>query len=125
MVELKTVAVGATLFLILFNAGPAALMASGVAADWGIEPAVSGDETIDQANEDLRNIEASGGFGDTLFGLYTTVTEPVRGLLNIVLAGPTMLQSVGVPTWLTAFMFAPAYMIVGGAIVYVLAGRLL
>ncbi len=125
MVQLKTVAIGTTIFLLFLNAGPAALVASGVAADWGIDPAVSGGGSIDQANEDMRNIEASGGFGDTLFGLYTTVTGPVRTLLSVVTAGPTMLASAGVPGWLVGFMFAPQYLIVGGTIIYVLAGRAL
>jgi len=125
MPELKAVAINLTILLMFLNAGPSMLVASGVAEDWGIDPTVSGDETIDDANEAVRHIEASGGFGETLFGLYTTVTSPIRAVMDIVTAGPTTLQSAGVPSWLVAFIFVPQYLIVGGTIIYVLAGRLL
>lgn len=125
MVELKTVAVSVVVLMIFLNAGPGVLMASGVAADWGIVPSVSGGQSIDSGNQAMQNIEASGGFGQTLFGLYTTVTGPFKTLLGVVTAGPIMLASIGLPGWLVTFIFAPQYLIVGGAVIYVLAGRLL
>lgn len=125
MVELKTVALNVAILLMFLNAGPNLLLASGVAADMGFDPSVSGGDAIDDANENVRNVEASGGFGDTLFGLYTTVTGPVRAVMSIVTGGPIMLISAGVPGWLVDFIFVPQYLIVGGTIIYVLAGRLL
>jgi len=123
MVELKTIAINTTILLMFLNAGPGLLIASGVAEDMGIDPAVSGSDSIDAANQDVRDIQASGGFGDTLFSLYTTVTGPLRAVMGIVLAGPLMLISAGVPGWLVDFIFVPQYLIVGGTIIYVLAGR--
>lgn len=125
MVELKTVAINTTILLMFLNAGPALLSASGVAEDLGINPSISGDQTVEEANEDIRSVEPTGGFAGTLFQLYNSVTQPVKTVLNIVTAGPTMLISVGVPAWLVGFIFVPQYMIVGGTIIYVLAGRLL
>lgn len=125
MVELKTVAINVTVLLMFLNAAPGVLVASGTAADLGITPSVSGDQAIGDANENVRNVEASGGFGDTLFGLYTTVTGPIRAVMGVVLGGPIMLISAGVPGWLVDFIFVPQYLIVGGTIIYVLAGRLL
>jgi hypothetical protein len=125
MVDLKTVAINTTILLIFLNAGPALLVSSGVAADMGIDPSVSGDEPINQANEGMSNIEASGGSLDTLFTLYQSVTSPVRTVTDVVFAGPSMLISAGLPDWVVGFVFAPMYLITGGAIIYVLAGRLL
>lgn len=125
MVELKTVAINTTILLLFLNAGPALLAQSGVAEDMGIDPSVSGDETVEQANEDMSQIEASGGALDTLFTLYQSVTSPVRAVMDVVFAGPTMLISAGLPAWVVGFVFTPMYLITGGAIIYVLAGRLL
>lgn len=125
MVELKSVAINVTVLLMFLNGAPGVMVASGTAADLGIVPDVSGDGAIDDANENIRNVEASGGFGDTLFGLYTTVTGPVRAVLGIVAGGPIMLVSAGVPGFIVDFIFLPQYLVVGGTIIYVLAGRLL
>jgi len=125
MVELKTIAINVTVLLMFLNAAPGVLVASGTAADLGITPSVGGDEAINEANENIRNVEASGGFGDTLFGLYTTVTGPIRAVLGIVAGGPIMLISAGVPGFIVDFIFVPQYLIVGATIIYVLAGRLL
>lgn len=126
MVELKTIAINMTIILFFLNAGPAALQASGVAQDMGIDPSVSGDDAIGEANEAMQNeTAAQGGFGGTLFGLFTAVTQPVTTVMDVITAGPNMLISAGVPTWLVAFVFAPQYLIVGGTVIYVLAGRLL
>lgn len=134
MVELKTVAINTTILLMFLNAGPALLVDSGTAEDLGISPSVSGDKSVNEANDALtgdpddsneNGIEASGGFGDTLFGLYNSVTGPVRSVLGLVTAGPAMLSSAGVPGWIVGFIFIPQYLIVGGTVIYVLAGRLL
>lgn len=125
MVELKTIAINVTVLLMFLNAAPGVLVASGTAADLGITPSVGGDQAINDANENIRNVEASGGFGDTLFGLYTTVTGPIRAVLGIVAGGPIMLISAGVPGFIVDFIFVPQYLIVGATIIYVLAGRLL
>lgn len=125
MVDLKTVAIHTTVLLMFLNATPALLNHSGAAEDLGIETTISGDKEIAQANENMSGISASGGFGDTLFTMYTTVTSPVKSVMDIVTAGPTMLSNAGLPDWLVAFIFVPQYLIVGGAVVYVLAGRLL
>jgi len=125
MVELKTVAINTTILLMFLNAGPAMLSASGVADDMGISPSISGDQQVEQANQNMSQIEAEGGFGATLFTLYQTVTSPIEAVLNIVFAGPAMLMNAGVPGWVVTFVFIPQYLIVGGTIIYVLAGRLL
>lgn len=123
MADLKAVAINVTVLLMFVNGAPNLLIASGVAEDMGIDPSVSGDQAIGNANEELQDIEVSGGFASTLFALYASVTGPVKVLLEIIAGGPIILASVGVPGWLLDFVFLPQYLIIGGTIIYVLAGR--
>lgn len=123
MVQLKTIAINLTVLLLFLNATPGLLMASGTAADMGITPDVGGDEAADQVDQNASDVEASGGFGQTLFSLYTSVAGVVSGIVNFVTAGPTMLTNAGLPGWLVGFIFVPQYVIVGATIIYVLAGR--
>lgn len=125
MAELKTVAINVTVLLMFINGAPNLLLASGVADDMGIDPSVQGDETIAGANQAMSNIEPSGGFAGTLFQLYNSVTGPVKAMMEILFGGWLILTSVGLPSWLTSFIFIPQYLVVGGTIIYVLAGRLL
>lgn len=120
---LKDVAIFVVIFLLFLNAVPSLLLASGVAEDMGIDPSISGGDAIGEANSELRNIEPSGGFAGTLFQLYTSVTGPIKILLEVVVGGPLMFISLGVPGWLVDFVFAPQYVVVGGAIIYSLSGR--
>lgn len=122
---LKDAAVTIAIFLIFLNAVPNLLIASGFAEDAGFDPSISGDNNVGEAQDEMRNIEPSGGFAGTLFQLYTSVTGPVKVFLEIVAGGPLMLASIGVPSWILDFIFAPQYFVIGGAIIYSLSGRLL
>jgi len=123
MVTLKAVAINVTIILMLLNATPALLVNSGVAEDFGVDPAVGGDQRIDYANQNMSDVEPSGGIGDTLFQLFSSVTEPVKAVVDVLFAGPKMFNNLGVPEYITTFIFAPLYLITGGTIIYVLAGR--
>jgi len=123
--QLKAVAISVVILLMFMNATPALMVQSGVAEDMGIQPSVGGDTRIDQANENISDVSASGGLAPTLFQLFKSVTDPVQAVVNVVFAGPSMLMALGLPAWLVTFMFAPMYLITGGTIVYVLAGRVL
>jgi len=125
MAELKAVAINVTVLLMFLNGAPNLLIASGVAEDLGIDPSVQGGEDIAAANDAMSNIQASGGLGQTLFQLYTSVTGPVQSVLGILFGGWIMLSSIGIPSWLTTFLFVPQYLIMGGTTIYVLAGRVL
>lgn len=123
--ELKTVAIGMAVFLMFFNAAPALMIQSGVAADWGVQPNIGGDEYIEEANEDMSEVEPSGGFASTLFQLYNSAAGTVEALFSIIIGGPLMLSSIGIPNYIIGFVFVPQYIVVGSAMIYVLAGRLL
>lgn len=125
MVALKDIAINTTVFLMFVNAAAGLTVASGTAADLGVTPSVSGDQSINDANSEVQNIKISGGFASTLYGLYTSVTGPVRAVVGIVGGGPIILASVGVPGWLLDFVFVPQYIVIGGAIIYTLTQRAL
>lgn len=125
MASLKDTAVNVMVVLIFLNAAPNLVIASGVGEDLGIQPTVSDGGAIDNANSQLRTIQPSGGFGSTLYGLYTSMGGTMQTVLNIVAGGWIMLVSIGVPVWLTDFVFAPQYLFIGATMIYVLAGRLL
>lgn len=122
---LKDKAITIVVFMIFLNAVPGVLMASGVAQDMGIDPAISGGENIQNANQAMKGVQVSGGFASTLFALYTSVTGPIKTLLSVLMGGEIMFLTLGVPSWLVTFLFAPKYIIFGGALIYVLAGRML
>lgn len=123
MVALKDIAINTTVLLLFVNASAGVVVAAGTAADLGVTPSVGGDQAINNANTEVQQIEASGGFAATLYGLYTSVTGPVKAVVGLVGGGPIILASVGVPGWLLDFIFVPQYIVVGGAIIYTLTQR--
>lgn len=123
MVEMKDVAMNVVILMLFINGVPNLLLASGVAADLGIDPAVSGDQAIKEGNNAMQNVKVDGGFASTLFTLYTSVTGPVRTVMAILFGAPVMLASIGIPSWVLSFLFLPQYMVVGGTVIYMLASR--
>lgn len=111
------------IFLVFLNAGANAMIASGVAADMEIQPDPGGDQRIEQANETASNFNATGGFADTLFGLYSSVTTTFQNVIGVATAGPTMIGNLGVPGWFTNFLFSALYLLVAFDIVYLLTQR--
>jgi hypothetical protein len=110
--------------LILLNAGAGFLIASGVAEDWGVQPDPGGDERITDIEQESQDLETAGGT-ETLIGLYNAVAGSFSTLISIVFAAPTMLTNIGVPGFITAFLFAPLYLLVAADTIYVLSGRVL
>lgn len=112
------------LIVVIFtNAGAGAFVASGAAADWGVQPNPGGDQAVEQANSTASNLDASGGFGSTLFGLFVSVGGWFNELSNAIFAAPTMAANLGVPAWLNTFIFAPLYILATIDIAYILTGR--
>jgi hypothetical protein len=110
-------------FLLFLNAAAGAFVASGAAGDWGISPTPGGDEVIEQANESATSIQGDGGFAQTLFGAFAGAANAFESIFAVVFAGPLMLSNLGVPGWLVGFVFAPAYLLVGIDLVYILTQR--
>lgn len=110
-------------FVIFLNAVPGLLVSSGVAEDMGVDISIGGDTQVQEANQAADSIEPSGGFGQTLFTLYTSLGGTLQAILGLVIGGELLFLSLGVPEWLVAFVFAPKYIVVGATLIYVLAGR--
>jgi hypothetical protein len=124
-VALKDAAILLVVFFIFLNAVPSLLFASGIADDMNIDPSISGDQNIQEARQQAAKYEASGGFAGTLFQLYASVTGPLEFIMEILFGAELMLMSLGVSPWLVDFVFAPKWLIIFGAIIYSLAGRIL
>lgn len=120
---LKDKAMLIVVFMIFLNAVPGLMIASGVAEDMGIDPSVAGGHNIADANQEMKDVRVSGGLAQTLFTLYTSVTGPLRVVMGVLIGGELMFMSLGVPEWLITFLFAPKWIIFGGTLIYVLAGR--
>lgn len=110
-------------FLIMLHAAAGLLSASGVAADMGVLPDPGGDKRVGDAQSAAESVKAEGGIADTLFALYTSVTDSIRTVFNTVFALEIMLANLGIPVYVTAFLAAPVPIIVGMDIVYALTGR--
>lgn len=80
-------------------------------------------EEIAELRTDLRTIQTSGGFAETLFATLSSVGNTIEAILKSTYAAPEMISNVGVPGWLTAFMFAPLALVVGLDFVYFITGR--
>lgn len=110
-------------FLFFLNAAAGLLVASGWAGDAGIQPQPGGDTAIEQANSSAAAVQASGGLGQTLYGLFISVSGTFRSIIGAVTAGPVMLANLGVPGWLVGFVFAPMYLFIGIDMMFMLTGR--
>ena len=118
------ISINIAVFLILLNASSGFIMASGIAGDWGVQPSIGGDNAVENVEEKTSELNPRAG-GETLLGLYSAVTRTFKSLVGIVFAGPMMFNNLGVPEFITTFVFAPMYLIVGADTIYVLSGRLL
>lgn len=113
------------IFLIFLNSAAGVVGASGLGNDMGISPNPGNPEAVQQANETANSTSASSGFGSTLFGVYSAITQTYESFVNALFAGPIMFKSLGAPGWLVDFVFAPAYIVAAADIIYAISGRVI
>lgn len=89
----------------------------------GVEVSLGSTQRLNAAAASAGKIQPSSGLGDTLFAMYGTVTNGVLGIIHGIWAGPEMLVNLGVPSFVVAFLFAPAAVIVAVDIAYMITGR--
>jgi hypothetical protein len=111
------------IFLLLLNASAGLLTASGVAADWGIQPDPGGDQQASAVNSEAQGLSPGKGGTETLFGLFITAANTFKGIFGFIFAGPLMLINLGLPSWLVTFVFAPQYVLVAVDLLYLFTGR--
>lgn len=80
-----------TIFFLTFNLFAGLLMTTGVAADYGMERAVGGDDAVDKAVNQSEDTKTGAPSGSTLFGMYQVLADGVSTLALPVTAGPQML----------------------------------
>lgn len=109
--------------LVFLNSAAELLRASGWSSAVGADPDPGATAEMQKALDAASNIRPGGGFGDTLFALYNSVTSTFRAIFEFALAAPTMMTNIGLPDYVVAFMFAPMALIIGRDIAYLLMGR--
>lgn len=109
--------------LVLLNS--AAIFVGGlpVSGDLGAQPTVGGDEKIDQATDAGKEIQSDRSSLDQFVGGILAAASTITTMLGVVVAGPTMLVNLGVPTALVTLIAAPLYVYVGLDLLQVLSGR--
>lgn len=90
------------IFFLMINLASGMVMDSGYGQAAGIQQEVTGDERVSNASDKAGDIDTGSSGGDDLFGLYQTVTTSVSVILDVVTAGPAMLNQLGVPSLITA-----------------------
>lgn len=111
------------IFLLLLDGAAFGMVASGVAADWGVHPQPGGDEQIEKTNQSASQLEAGGGLASTLFTMYTTLADTLNTIYKLAFLGPDMLNNLGVPWFITDMFKGVITVIVGLDIYYALTGR--
>lgn len=111
------------IMLLCLNFVAGLVTASGVGAALNIDPELGQQEAIDDVESDAEQIEAGGGFRDTLQGLYTSLADGLSPILNFLFYGPIMLANLGVPSFITSGLSTLITVIVALDIVYLLTNR--
>jgi len=109
--------------LVFLNSGAELMRTSGIAEAMGADPEPGAAAKMQAALDAARDIEPGGGFDDTLFQLFVAVANSFEAIFEFVLAGPSMLINIGIPEPLVFFLFAPAALLIGRDVAYLLTGR--
>ena len=109
--------------LVFLNSAAELMRSNGIAEAMGVNPEPGAAAKMQAALEAARKIRGSAGGGDTLLQLFLAVTNSFEAIFEFVLAGPSMLINIGIPEPLVFFLFAPAALIIGRDVAYLLTGR--
>lgn len=111
------------IILMLMNGFAGALVDSGVAEDWGVEPQPGGASEIDNTVDNASELQTGGGLGSTLFGMFATIGKTFSTIFNLVFYGPEMLVNLGVPSWMAGMFEGVIAVVVAGDVAYYFTGR--
>lgn len=111
------------IFLVLLTAASNLILFSGVGAALGVAPSTGTPGQVEQVQEDADQLEPSQGQQDTLFGIFTSGTSALTDIYQVIFAAPLMFVNLGVPNWLTTFVFAPMAIVVLADVYHLLSGR--
>lgn len=111
------------IFLVLLNLAAGLITASGLGAALAINPEVGGDQAVESSQENASQVEPSQGRLDTLFSLFTSTAGTMNDIFKLVFYGPVMLSNIGIPAFITNFLFGAAGIVVAVDVIHYLAGR--
>lgn len=110
------------LFLLFFNGAAVLLNASGTADYLGVEPDTGDTNKLDAAREESKSFGVSRGIGDTLFGLWITLSTVIETIVGAVFPGANMLMNAGVPSYIVSYGMAGLAVVPGIDLVKFLRG---
>jgi len=113
-----------TIAFICLNAALVFLSAAGAAEAWGVDMNGGGiSDTVEQVNSAAEEI-GSGPVGlvESVAGMGIAAVTLIVDLVEMAFAGPRLLDNMGVPDFVVAFIFAPLYVVVAIDIVAILRG---
>lgn len=109
--------------LVLLNASAVMVGALPVSDDLGYQPAIGGDDSINEAQQTGEQIQSDRSSLDQFVGGIIAAASSIAVILSVVVAGPQMLINLGAPTVLVTFVAAPLYILVALDLLQVLSGR--
>lgn len=109
--------------LLLLNLSAGLITGSGLGAALDINPEVIDDGAANNTLDNASQVEPSQGRLDTLFSLFTSTAGTMKDIFTLVFYGPMMLRSIGIPKFMTDFLFGAAAIIVAADVIHYLTGR--
>jgi hypothetical protein len=91
-------------FALSLNLFGGVLVSTGAAGTLGINPAVGGDDKVDEAQSQAEGFESGAPTGSTLFGMYNVLGGVVSTLALPVTGLPNMLRRAGTPSAITGLL---------------------
>lgn len=119
---MRRVAINILLFYTWLTGSANVLMATGVADSWGISLPDNYDN-FEQAGNQMQNISVSGNIVESIVNVALAGFNTLQGVLDVLVAAPQIMTSLGVPAPLVAFVHAPLALVIGLTLFYVLTGR--
>jgi hypothetical protein len=111
------------MLLVLLNASAVFVGAMPVTDEVGYQPAIGGDDAIDEAQQTGDKIQSDRSSLDQFVGGIIAAASTIATILSVVVAGPQMLINLGAPKVLVTFIAAPLYILVALDLLQVLSGR--
>jgi hypothetical protein len=112
-----------TIMMLALNASIAFLGAAGAGTVWGIDMETGISDTVEQVQESAEEI-GSGPVGliEAVTGMGIAAISLVVNLVEIAFAGPRLFNNLGVPGFITTFVWSPLYLVVAIDIVAIFRG---
>lgn len=98
-----------TMLVVMANATAFFLMAGGAVQVYGINPQTGVDQEVNETEQNAKQIQDDQSVLESVVGAMQTAVNGVTELLAAPFAAPTLMLNLGVPQFITAFIWAPLY----------------